>query len=98
MCWPGCVNFRDIVLFFATLELASLSSGFVVALSRQLLMLLSKCICRDKVVKCHDIDEAPMSSDLLWHYRDTVAWHSFLLIVVTNYLCLLKDSSKYLSR
>ena len=44
-----------------TLEHPSLSSDFVVALSWQLLMLLYKSVCCDKVVKCRDICVAPMS-------------------------------------
>ena len=57
--WVHCNNNHGNV---ATLEHPSLSSGLVVALSRQLLMLLYKSVCRDKVVKCHNICAAPMSS------------------------------------
>ena len=46
----------------ATLELPTLSSGFVIALSRKLLMLLYKSVCHDKVVNCRDICATPMSS------------------------------------
>ena len=53
---------RDTVLFIGTLKLAPLSSGFVITLSRQLLMLLFSCVCRNKVVKCRDIDAVHMSS------------------------------------
>ena len=44
-----------------TLDHPSLWLGFIVAMSRQLLMLLSKSVCRDKVVECHDIYAAPIS-------------------------------------
>ena len=51
-----------IAFIVMTLKLAFLSSGSVIALSRQLLMLLFSCVCRDKVVKCRDIDAVHMSS------------------------------------
>ena len=59
---PSCVHCRDTILFVVTLKLAFLSPGFVVVLSRQLLMLLFSCVCHDKVVKCRDIDVVHMSS------------------------------------
>ena len=48
-------------MFVTTLEHPSLLSGFVVDLSRQLLMWLYKSVCRKKVVKYRDICVAPMS-------------------------------------
>ena len=45
-----------------TWEHSFLSLVFVIALSKQLLMLLSKSVCHDKVMKCQDIYTTPMSS------------------------------------
>ena len=80
----------------ATLQHPSLSSGFVVALSRHLLLLLSKGVCRDKVYECRDINTAPMSSAFVASLsRQCVLTVFFddcrdkLSIVVTNFLCLL---------
>ena len=58
---PNCVHCRKNRGSVATLEHPSLSSGPVVALSRQLLMLISKSVCRDKFVKRHNIYATPMS-------------------------------------
>ena len=72
------------------------SPGFVVSLSRQLLMLLSKSVCRDKVVKCDDIYGAPMSSAFVASLLRQCSLTFFfddccnkLFIVATKFLFLL---------
>ena len=91
--WVHCCDKRGSVV---TLERLSLSSGFVVALSRQLLMLLYKSVCHEKVVKCHDICATPMSSTFVASLSRQCSLTFFfddccdkLFIVTTNFFCLL---------